>query len=119
MKDMANNSFHAFYEDEANVSPKERAEIEVEVELIGKSLAAREEKGMTREQLAAAGGKQSAVARLEPFDYTEWRQILDEGVTSVRELSKKAMEYQGKISADVDFDDAAYLARDNNGRKNF
>jgi hypothetical protein len=42
MKDMANNSFRAFYEDDANVSPEERENIEVEVELIGKSIAARE-----------------------------------------------------------------------------
>jgi len=34
-----------------------------------------------------------ALMSREPFDYTEWRQNLDEG-TSVRELSKKAMEYQ-------------------------
>jgi hypothetical protein len=60
-----------------------------------------------------------ALISREPFDYTEWRQTLDEGITSVRELSKKAMEYQGKISADMDFDDAAHLARDNNGLKNF
>ena len=30
----------------------------------------------------------------EPFDYTEWRQDIDEGTMSVRELSKKAMNYQ-------------------------
>jgi hypothetical protein len=29
----------------------------------------------------------------EPFDYTQWHENLDD-VTSVRELSKKAMEYQ-------------------------
>ena len=35
-----------------------------------------------------------AVMAREPFDYTEWRQNLDEGVENIRELSKKAMEYQ-------------------------
>ena len=30
----------------------------------------------------------------EPFDYTEWRQNIDGDTTSVRELSKKAMDYQ-------------------------
>jgi hypothetical protein len=33
-----------------------------------------------------------ALMAREPFDYTEWRQDLGEGL-SVRELSKKAMEY--------------------------
>ena len=35
-----------------------------------------------------------AVMAREPFDYTEWRQNLEEDVTDVRELSGKAMEYQ-------------------------
>ena len=35
-----------------------------------------------------------AVMTREPFDYTEWRQNLDEGVQDIRELSKKAMEHQ-------------------------
>ena len=35
-----------------------------------------------------------AVMAREPFDYTEWRQNLGEGVKNVRELSKKAMEHQ-------------------------
>ena len=35
-----------------------------------------------------------AVMAREPFDYTEWRQNLDEEVKNVRELSKKAMEHQ-------------------------
>ena len=30
----------------------------------------------------------------EPFDYTKWRQDIDKDTTSVRELSKKAMDYQ-------------------------
>ena len=31
----------------------------------------------------------------EPFDYTKWHENLDDNM-SVRELSKKAMEYQQK-----------------------
>jgi DNA-binding XRE family transcriptional regulator len=66
MIDMANKNFRDFYNDDANVTPTERAKIEFEVELIGKLIAAREAKGMTQEQLAeAAGVKQSAVAQLE------------------------------------------------------
>jgi ribosome-binding protein aMBF1 (putative translation factor) len=71
MNDMANKSFRDFYNDNANVTPTERAKIEFEVELIGKLIAAREEKGLTQEQLAAAAGvKQSAVARLESLKAT-------------------------------------------------
>ena len=63
--------FGAFYNDDDNVSPAERAKIEFEVELIGKLIEAREEKGMTQAQLAkAAGVKQSAVARLESLKAT-------------------------------------------------
>jgi len=32
----------------------------------------------------------------EPFDYTKWHENLDDSV-SVRELSKKAMEYQQRM----------------------
>lgn len=73
---MANNSagsraFRDFYNDDANVSPVERAKIEFEVELIGKLVEAREAKGLTQEQLAkAAGLKQSAIARLENLKAT-------------------------------------------------
>jgi ribosome-binding protein aMBF1 (putative translation factor) len=71
MIDMANKNFRDFYNDDANVTPTERAKIEFEVELIGKLIAAREAKGMTQEQLAeAAGVKQSAVARLESLKAT-------------------------------------------------
>ncbi|MCL1941856.1 MAG: hypothetical protein FWG09_07920 [Synergistaceae bacterium] len=34
----------------------------------------------------------------EPFDYTEWRQDLCEGM-SVREISKKAMDYQKELNS--------------------
>jgi ribosome-binding protein aMBF1 (putative translation factor) len=71
MIDMAGKSFSDFYNNDANVSPAERAKIEFEVELIGKLIAAREANGMTQEQLAeAAGVKQSAVARLESLRAT-------------------------------------------------
>lgn len=67
----ASNKFSDFYNDDANVSPAERAKIEFEVELIGKLIAAREAKGLTQQQLAeAAGVKQSAVARLETLKAT-------------------------------------------------
>jgi DNA-binding XRE family transcriptional regulator len=63
---MSSKSFRDFYNDAANVSPAERAQIEFEVELIGKLIEAREAKGLTQAQLAeAAGIKQSAVARME------------------------------------------------------
>ena len=68
---MANNNFRDFYNDDANVSPAERAKIEFEVELIGKLIEAREAQGLTQKQLAeAAGIKQSAVARLETLKAT-------------------------------------------------
>jgi ribosome-binding protein aMBF1 (putative translation factor) len=67
----ANNKFSDFYNDDANVSPAERAKIEFEVELIGKLIAAREARGLTQKELAeAAGIKQSAVARLETLKAT-------------------------------------------------
>jgi ribosome-binding protein aMBF1 (putative translation factor) len=70
MIEIVGKSFHDFYNDDQNISPTERAKIEFEVELIGKMIAAREAKGMTQEQLAAAGVKQSAVARLESLKAT-------------------------------------------------
>ena len=71
-KDKAKSrSFRDFYNDDANVSPADRAKIEFEVELIGKIVEAREAKGLTQEQLAnAAGVKQSAIARLESLKAT-------------------------------------------------
>jgi ribosome-binding protein aMBF1 (putative translation factor) len=65
------SGFRNFYNDDNNVSPAERAEIEFEVELIGKLIEAREKKGFMQAQLAeAAGVKQSAVARLESLKAT-------------------------------------------------
>jgi len=64
-------SFRDFYNDNSNVSPTQRAKIEFEVELIGKLIEARVQKGFTQAQLAqAAGIKQSAVARMESLKST-------------------------------------------------
>lgn len=79
---MANNNFRDFYNDDANVSPAERAKIEFEVELIGKLIEAREAQGLTQKQLAeAAGIKQSAVARLETLKATPQIDTLFKGLT--------------------------------------
>ena len=68
---MVNNKFSDFYNDDANVSPAERAKIDFELALIGKLIEAREASGLTQAQLAeAAGVKQSAVARLESLKAT-------------------------------------------------
>ena len=68
---MTNNEFGDFYHDDAKVSPAERAKIDFEAELIGKLIQAREACGLTQAQLAAAAGvKQSAVARLETLKAT-------------------------------------------------
>jgi DNA-binding XRE family transcriptional regulator len=64
-------SFKDFYNDDSNISLEDRAKIEFEVELIGKLIEARESKGLTQAQLAAAAGiKQSAVARMENLKVT-------------------------------------------------
>ena len=64
-------SFSDFYNDDTNVTPAERAQIEFEVELIGKLIEAREAQGLTQAQLAeAAGIKQSALARMESLRAT-------------------------------------------------
>ncbi len=63
--------FRDFYNDDAHVSPAERAKIDFEVALIGKLIEAREAKGLTQAQLAeAAGLTQSAIARLETMKAT-------------------------------------------------
>lgn len=70
-KEAQSASFRDFYNDDANVTPAQRAKIEFEVELIGMLVKARESKGMTQSELAeAAGLKQSAVARLESLKAT-------------------------------------------------
>ena len=68
---MPSKNFRDFYNDNADVSPSERAQIEFEVELIGKLIKAREAKGLTQAQLAEVVGiKQSAIARLENMKTT-------------------------------------------------
>lgn len=68
---MTKANFSDFYADNANVSPTERAKIDLVVEFIGKLIEARESKGLTQKQLAeAAGIKQSAIARLEGMKVT-------------------------------------------------
>jgi DNA-binding XRE family transcriptional regulator len=70
-KNAAGTKFRDFYNDDANISPVERAKIDFEVALIGKLIEARETKGLTQAQLAeAAGLTQSAIARLETMKAT-------------------------------------------------
>lgn len=38
-----------------------------------------------------------ALIQREPFDYTKWRQDMDEGL-SLEEISQKAMAYRNKIT---------------------
>ena len=62
------SSFRDLYNE---LSEERRAKIELEVELIGKFIEAREEKGITQEKLAEMSGlKQSAIARLEKMSTT-------------------------------------------------
>ena len=64
-------NFSDFYNDNENVSASDRARVEFEVELIGKLIEARETHGFTQAQLAAAAGiKQSAIARMESLKAT-------------------------------------------------
>ena len=39
-----------------------------------------------------------AIMMREPFDYTEWRQTLCEGM-SISEISKNAMDYQKELNS--------------------
>lgn len=49
-----------------NLTPEERAEIDFKVELMGKLIETRKQKGMTQEEVAKISGlKQSFIARLE------------------------------------------------------
>ena len=60
------SSFNDLWNDPNFISEERRREIELEVEVIGKLVEAREEKGITQEKLAEMSGlKQSAIARLE------------------------------------------------------
>ncbi len=55
-----------YMNDETKVDKAQKAQIEFEVELIGKLIEAREEKGLSQRELAKISGvKQPAIARLE------------------------------------------------------
>ena len=65
------DTFSAYINDEARVSPVERERINFEIALIGKMIEAREEKGLSQRELAEISGiKQPAIARLESMKAT-------------------------------------------------
>lgn len=74
MKKIGNTEYTTFndlWNDKDFVSEEEKARIEFEVSLIGKLIEARENKGLTQQELAQmAGVKQSAIARLESMKST-------------------------------------------------
>ena len=71
MANKSSTNFKDFYNDDNNVSASDRAKIEFEADLIGKLIEARENRGFTQAQLAAAAGiKQSAIARMESLKAT-------------------------------------------------
>lgn len=60
------STFEDYFNDESRVTPEERERIIFEVELIGKMIKAREEKGLSQRDLAKlCGVKQPAIARIE------------------------------------------------------
>jgi len=64
-------TFDDLWNDKNIVSEEEKARIEFEVSLIGKLIEARENRGITQQELAQmAGVKQSAIARLESMKAT-------------------------------------------------
>lgn len=64
-------TFADYLADANRVSPAEREAIEFEVGLIGKMVAAREEKGITQRELAEMSGvRQPAIARMESMRST-------------------------------------------------
>lgn len=59
-------TFSEYINDKERVTPVEREKINFEIELIGKMIEAREEKGLSQRELAEISGvKQPAIARLE------------------------------------------------------
>ncbi len=65
------NTFADYMSDETRVSREERQKINFEVELIGKMIEAREQKGYSQRDLAKLSGvKQPAIARLENMKAT-------------------------------------------------
>ena len=64
-------TFSEYMNDEMRVSPAEREKINFEIELIGKVIEAREERGLSQRELAQISGvKQPAIARLESMKTT-------------------------------------------------
>lgn len=64
-------TFAEYMNDEARVTSAEKEKINFEIELIGKMIEAREEKGLSQRQLAEiCGVKQPAIARLESMKTT-------------------------------------------------
>lgn len=60
------NTFAEYMADDERVSQTEREQIRFQVDLIGKMIEAREEKGISQRELAELSGvKQPAIARLE------------------------------------------------------
>lgn len=60
------NTFEEYMSDESRVTPEERRKIEFEVELMGKVIKAREDKGYSQRELAKLSGvRQPAIARME------------------------------------------------------
>lgn len=65
------NTFEDYFNDESRVTLEEREKINFEVELIGKMIKAREEKGLSQRDLAELSGvKQPAIARMESMKST-------------------------------------------------
>ncbi len=64
-------TFSDYLNDESRVSAAEREQIQFEIELIGKVIEARKEKGLSQRDLAELSGvKQPAIARLESMQST-------------------------------------------------
>ncbi len=64
-------TFDEYMNDESRVTLAEKEKINFEIELIGKMIEAREEKGLSQRQLAEiCGVRQPAIARLESMKTT-------------------------------------------------
>ena len=64
-------TFSEYMNDESRVTAAEREQIQFEIELIGKVIEARKEKGLSQRDLAELSGvKQPAIARLESMQST-------------------------------------------------
>ena len=65
------SSFNDLWNNPDFISEERRAKINLEVDLIGKLIEAREKQGITQQQLAEMSGlKQSSIARLETMAAT-------------------------------------------------